>query len=49
MTATTLKKMIRPIFIGLIVMTAFPAMASSEPSTPGNGDAVLTTDEEDPY
>lgn len=48
MTAIKLKKSIQSIFIGLIVMTAFPIMASSEPSEPGNGGAILTTEEEDP-
>ena len=49
MTVIKLKKSIQSIFIGLIVMTAFPIMASSEPSDPGNGGAILTTEEEDPF
>ena len=49
MIAIKLKKSIRSIFIGLTVMTAFPVMAASDNSTPGNGDAILTTEVEDPF
>ncbi|MDE5997841.1 MAG: hypothetical protein K2G77_06495 [Muribaculaceae bacterium] len=48
MVTIKLKKSIQSIFIGMIAMTSFPLMASSDISARGNGDAILTTKEEDP-
>lgn len=49
MTTIRLKKSIQSIFIGLMIMTAFPVLASSDNSASGNGDAVLTKEEEDTF
>ena len=46
---TKLKKSINTIFIGLIALTALPVMATQDTPTPGNGDAILTKQEEDPF
>ncbi|MDE5585527.1 MAG: hypothetical protein K2I92_04190 [Muribaculaceae bacterium] len=48
MKSNYLRKRMRPIFIGLITLTAFPGMASSDKSPQSNGDAILTQFERDP-
>lgn len=49
MKTIRLKKSIRSILIGLIIMTALPVMADTDTSSPATGDAVLTIEEEDTF
>lgn len=46
---TKLKKSIKTIPIGLTALTALPVMAAQDTPTPGNGDAILTKQEEDSF
>lgn len=47
MKTIRLKKSIRSIFIGLIIMTALPVMAVSDNSTTGKGQLSIRCDKQD--